>query len=192
MNNIVSGIIGNTLRRYLVVALMASLAVTGGMFAYAYTTSTQTITVSSGGGEYAEILPAVPKLPSYTIFGSYRGAIPGGDLFSINVTSGYPGDLAVNIYLDIIDQMGKNYGLWMAKLRLVQASDNSAYMDVQGIDRPLSLQNGAVTFVSSNMSSGTEYQVELVSGVYRAFPYAYWSGLGTVTPSLTAEVLQAQ
>ena len=192
MKNIIDGIMGNTLRRLLVIALVASLAITGGMFAYAYTTTTQTITVSSGGGEYAEILPAAPKLPSYTIFGSYRGKIQGGDLFSINVTSGYPGDLAINVYLDNIDEMGKNYGLWLVKLRLVQASDNTAYMDVQGIDRPLSLQNGAVSFVSNNMTSGTEYHIELVSGVYRAFPYVYWTGFGAITPSLTTEVLQAR
>ena len=37
MKNIVGGIMGNTLRRYLIVALVASLAITGGMFAYAYT-----------------------------------------------------------------------------------------------------------------------------------------------------------
>ena len=35
MNNIVSGILGNTLRRYLVIALAISLVVTGSMFAYA-------------------------------------------------------------------------------------------------------------------------------------------------------------
>jgi hypothetical protein len=191
MNNIVKGIAGNTLRRYLIIALVASLAVTGGMFAYAYTTSSATIT-ASGSADFADI-GAYYSPPSYSIFGHYRGALPSGDLFSINLTSGYPGDVAVNVYLDNIDQLGKNYGLWLMRLELVQASDNAS-MDIEGdITRPISLNNGVVSFVSDNMSPGTEYRIRSDGGVYKAFPWAYISSVGgTVNPSFTAEVLQAQ
>ncbi|MGB2877244.1 MAG: hypothetical protein WBB97_04345 [Dehalococcoidales bacterium] len=191
MNNIVSGIMGNTLRRYLIIALVASLAVTGGMFAYAYTTSSTTIT-ATGSADYADI-GAYSNPPTYSIFGGYRGALPTGYLFSVNLTSGYPGDVAVNVYLDNIDQLGKNYGLWLMRLELVQASDNAS-MDIEGnITRPITLNNGVVTFVSANMTSGTEYRVRCDGGVYKAFPWAYINAVGgTVSPSFTAEVLQAQ
>jgi len=191
MNKTVSKIAGSTLRRYFIIALAASLAVTGGMFAYAYTTTTQTIAVS-GTADFAEI-GAYYNPPSYSIFGNYRGALPDGDIFSINLTSGYPGDIAVNVYLDNIDQLGKNYGLWLMRLELVRASDNAS-MDIEGdVIRLVSLNNGSVSFVSNNMTSGTEYRIRSDGGVYKAFPWAYINAVGgTVDPSFTAEVLQAQ
>ncbi len=191
MNKNVSGILGSKLRRYFIIALAASLAVTGGMFAYAYTTTTQTIAVS-GTADFAEIGAYYPQL-SYSIFGNYRGALPDGDIFSINLTSGYPGDIAVNVYLDNIDELGKNYGLWLMRLKLVRASDNAS-VDIEGdVIRPISLNNGSVSFVSDNMSSGTEYRIQCDGGVYKAFPWAYINAVGgTVDPSFTAEVLQAQ
>ena len=191
MNKIASGIMGNTLRRYLIIALVASLAVTGGMFAYAFTTSSATIT-ATGGSDFATI-DSYCNLPTYSIFGGYRGALPTGYLYSVNLTTAYPGDIAVNVYLDNIDQLGKNYGLWLMRLELVQASDNAS-MDIEGnITRPITLNNGVVTFVSDNMTPGTEYRIRCDGGVYKAFPGAYITSVGgTVSPSFTAEVLQAQ
>ncbi|MBU2535483.1 MAG: hypothetical protein ABIK32_04710 [Chloroflexota bacterium] len=191
MNNIVSGILGNTLRRYLVIALVASLAITGGMFAYAFTTKTTTITATSGGADYAVIGPNTTDPCGYTVFGKYRGSIPEGYLYSINVTSGYPGDLAVNVYLNNIDQLGKNYGLWMMRLDLVQPSDNAS-MDIEGGVKVLSMQNGVVSFVSNNMTAGSEYRIRSDGGVYKSFSWGYWPGGTAISPSLTAEVLQAQ
>ncbi len=197
MNNIVKGVMGNTLRRYLVIALVASLVVTGGMFAYAYTAATQTITVSAAGADFAEIGAVDTGKPVYSgngkIFGSYRGKIWGGILYSVNLTTDYPGDVAINVYLDNIDEMGKNYGLWMIKLRLVASTDNATAVDVQTIDRPLTLNNGVVSFVAKDLSTSAEYQIIALDGVYKAHPYAYWgTAFGAITPSLTAEVLQAK
>ena len=43
------------------------------------------------------------------------------------------------------------------------------------------------------MTDGTEYRIRSDGGVYKAFPWAYISAVGgTVDPSFTAEVLQAQ
>lgn len=191
MNNIVSGILGNTLRRYLVIALAVSLAVTSGMFAYAFTTKTATITVSSEGADYATIGANTTNPCGYTVFGKYRGAIPEGYLYSINVTANYPGDLAVNVYLNNIDQLGKNYGLWMMRLDLVRPSDNAS-VDIEGGVKVISMRNGVVSFVSNNMTQGQEYRIRSDGGVYRSFPFNYWPGGTEINPSLTAEVLQAQ
>ena len=65
MNNIVSGILGNTLRRYLVIALAASLAVTGGMFAYAYTTSSTSFSVSGTDFDFGNITANTTDIPQF-------------------------------------------------------------------------------------------------------------------------------
>jgi hypothetical protein len=174
MKNIVGGIMGNTLRRYLIVALVASLAVTSGMFAY-----------------YASITGNTTGAPAFTTFGSYRGAIPAGYIFDITPASGYNGDVGVNVYLDNIDQIGYKYGMFMVKLNLVNYSDNGSY-DKDGIDKVLSLNSGMVSFISDNMTPGETYHIMVKGGVYKTYPWSYLSGIGgSWNPSFTAEVLQA-
>jgi hypothetical protein len=192
MKNIVGGIMGNTLRRYLIVALVASMAITGGMFAYAYTTSSVSMTASGTTTDFASISGCTTGAPSFNTFGSYRGAIPAGYLFDVTPTAGYTGDLGVNVYLDNIDQIGYKYGLFMIKLGLVENSTNGS-MDKDGISKVLSLNNGAVSFISDNLTPGTTYNILVKGGVFRTYPHSYLSsGIGgSFNPSFTAEVLQA-
>jgi len=191
MNKIVSGIMGNTLRRYLIIALVASLAVTGGMFAYAYTTSTVSMTVSGASADFADITGNTTGAPTFSAFGSYRGAIPAGYIFDVTPDTNYTGDVGINVYLDNIDQIGYKYGLFMVKLNLVQYSDNGS-MDKDGIDKVLSLNNGVVSFISDNMTGGTTYHIAVKGGVYRTYCWSYLTGIGgDWNPSFTAEVLQA-
>ena len=192
MNNIVSGILGNTLRRYLVIALAASLAVTGGMFAYAYTTSSTSFSVSGTDTDFGDITANTTDIPTYSTFGSYRGAIPSGYIFNVSKETGYTGDIGINIYLDNIDQIGYKYGMFMVRLNLVQYSDNLS-VDVEGMDKVLSMRNGVVSFTSAaNMTDGVTYHILVKGGVYRTFPYSFLTGAGgSWTPSFTAEVVQA-
>lgn len=191
MKNIVGGIMGNTLRRYLIIALVASLAVTSGMFAYAYTTSTVSMTASATSSDYASITGNTTGAPSFTTFGSYRGAIPAGYLFDVTPAAGYNGDVGVNVYLDNLDQIGYKYGMFMVKLGLVDYSTNGS-MDKDGIDKVLSMNNGMVSFISDNLTAGTTYHIMVKGGVYKTYPWSYLNGIGgSWNPSFTAEVLQA-
>ncbi len=191
MKNIVGGIMGNTLRRYLIVALVASLAITGGMFAYAYTTSTVSMTVTGASADFASITGNTSGAPTFTAFGSYRGAIPAGYIFDVVPDTNYTGDVSINVYLDNIDQIGYKYGLFMVKLGLVENSTNGS-MDKDGIDKVLSLNNGEVCFMSDNLTGGTTYHIMIKGGVYRTYPWSYLTGIGgSWNPSFTAEVLQA-
>ena len=192
MKNIVNGIMGNTLRRYLVVALVASLAVTSGMFAYAYTTSTVSMTATGASADFASITGNATGAPSFTTFGSYRGAIPAGYIFDVVPDTTYTGDVAINVYLDNIDQIGYKYGTFMVRLNLVDPSDNGT-MDKDGFDRVLSMNNGVVSFLSDNMIGGQTYHIMVKGGVYRTYPWSYLTSIsssGSWNPSFTAEVAQ--
>lgn len=192
MNSIISGILGNTLRRYLVIALVVSLAVTGGLFAYAYTTSSTSFAVSGTDFDFGDITANTTDIPTYSTFGSYRGAIPAGYIFNVSKESGYMGDIGINVYLNNIDEIGYKYGMFMVRLNLVQYSDNAS-VDVEGFDKILSLRNGVVSFTSAaNMTDGTTYHILCKGGVYRTFPWSYLTGAGgSWIPSFTAEVVQA-
>ena len=195
MNNIVSGILGNTLRRYLVITLVASLAVTGGMFAYAYTTTTQVFGVSETETDFGNVTANTTDAPSISPFGSYRGAIPAGNLFNVSREVGYTGDVQVNVYLDNIDEIGYKYGMFMVRVNLMEwpIISGAGSVDVDGVDKVLSMRNGVVSFISaSNMTAGKTYHIRVKGGVYRTFPFSFLSGAGGEwIPSFTAEVVQA-
>ena len=191
MNNIVSGIMGNTLRRYLIVALMASLAVTGGMFAYAYTTSSVEMDATGASADFADITGNATGAPTFSAFGSYRGAIPAGYIFDVVPDTNYTGDVAINVYLDNIDQIGYKYGTFMVKLNLVDPLSANGTMDKDGFDRVLSMNNGVVSFLSDNLTGGSSYHIMVKGGVYRTYPWSYLNGIsGSWDPSFTAEVVQ--
>lgn len=196
MNNIVSGIMGNTLRRYLIIALMASLAVTGGMFAYAYTISSSQLSVSPQSTDFCSISGCM-TVPEYNTFGSYRGKIDAGYLFEFTPDTNYQGDIGINVYLDNIDQIGYKYGMFFMKLDIVDESSANATISEDGVERIVSLSNGVASFISTNsvnFTAGTTYQVRTSGGVYRTYPWSYLSGIsssGSWIPSFTAEVVQA-
>jgi len=191
MSAIIKGAGGTTLRRYFVTALLLALAVTGGLFAYAYTIASTSLTVGGVSSDFGNITASTANtVSSYTPFGTYRGRIGAGNLFDVTPYTGYNGDIGINVYLDNIDQIGYKYGMFMVKLRLVNSANAS--VDVDGVDKPLSMRNGVVSFTSNNMTGGTTYYIYCVGGVYRTFPWAYLTGAGgSWAPSFTAEILQA-
>lgn len=192
MNNKVSGILGNTLRRYLIIALVASLAVTGGMFAYGYTSSVATITGSSQASDFGNVTANTTGNPAgFNVWGSYRGSIGSGTLFEIVPGSGYTGDVTVNVYLSNVDQLSYKYGMLLMRLAFVDPDNPTQEQDVEGIEKPLTLNNGMVSFTCDNFTL-EHYEVVLRGGVYRSFPWAYLTnqGSGSFTPQVTAEILQ--
>jgi hypothetical protein len=194
MNSIVSGILGNTLRRYLVIALAVSLTVTGGMFAYAFTTATSSLSVSGSDTDFCSITSNV-TVPQFSPLGSYRGKINEGAIFTFTPDSNYTGDIAINVYLDNAYDIGYKYGMFMLTMDIVDPSDNTS-KSIDGRARVLSLNNGVVTLVttSTNITYGNAYNIRVSGGSFRTFPGAYLSYVtsqGSWIPSLTAEVVQA-
>lgn len=193
MNNIVSGILGNTLRRYLVIALAASLAITGGMFAYGYTTQTATITGASQSWDYANVTANATSGMDFDVFGSYRGKINAGTVFTVEPAPTYTGDLQVNVYLSNLDDLSYKYGMILLRMAFVDPANTTQKQDVEGIEKPLTLNNGMVSFTCDNTTALPNYAVRVQGGIYRSFPWAYLTnqGSGSFSPQLTCEVLQA-
>ena len=189
MSEVIKGAGKSKLRQYFVTALMLTLAITGGLFAYAYTTRTTALSVTDAASDFASVT-VNNTVGSFSIFGSYRGRIPQGNLFAVTPAANYPGDLEVSVYLDNIDQLSYKYGLLLMRIRFVDSGNGT--VDVDGIQKPLSLNNGVVSFTATGLTANTTYYIQTTGGVYRAFPWAYinTSG-GTYAPSITADVVQA-
>ncbi|MBA7470062.1 MAG: hypothetical protein GH158_03425 [Dehalococcoidia bacterium] len=193
MNTIIKEIMGSTLRRYFIIALVASLVVTSGMFAYAYTSSVATITGSSEDSDFATVTTNTTGNPgTFSVWGSYRGSIGSGTLFEIAPGTNYLGDVTVNVYLSNVDQLSYKYGMLLMRLAFIDPDNPTDEQDVEMIEKPLTLNNGVVSFTCDNFTL-EHYEVVLRGGVYRTFPWAYLTnqGSGSFTPQVTVEVLQA-
>jgi len=189
MSAVIKATGGATLRRYFVTALLVALAVTGGLFAFAYTSDTTSLNATAATADFASVT-VNNTVPGYNIFGSYRGKIPQGNLFDVTPTTSYPGDLEVNVYLDNIDLLSYKYGMLLVRIRFVDSGNNT--VDVEDMTKPLTLQNGVVSFTATGLTPGTTYYIQTTGGVYRAFPWAYLtSSGGSYDPSITCEVVQA-
>ncbi|MFC1918640.1 hypothetical protein ACFLWW_01525 [Chloroflexota bacterium] len=174
-------------------ALLLALAITGGMFAFTWTTSSATLTTGAASNDFASISANSTGIANitWTPFGRYRGAIPGDTLFDVTPTTGYDGDLEVTVYLANPDELSKNYRFWLVRLQLQDSGGDP--VDAQEDTQVLSMDNGQATFYwpSSNYTAGTQYQIECEGGAYVALP---WVGAGwadTYDPLLFAQVTQA-
>ena len=191
MEQVIQGASKNKLRRYFLTALMLTLAVTGGLFAYAYTTASTSLSVSSGDADIATITDNM-TVPAYKLLGCHRAAIGDGRLFDILPDDDYTGDLEVMVYLDNIDELSGYYGMLLMRVGLYE-SDNVTNVSLSGLDKPLTMNNGVVKFMSintSNFTPGQMFHINCTGGVYRTFPWAYMTG-SDYAPSLTAEIIQA-
>jgi len=163
-------------------ALLLTLVITGGLFAYTYTTDSTTISATAVASDYADV--SANASISYTFHGRERGKIDGGMLFDVTRASGYTGDLEVNVYLANVDELQNDYSFWMLRVELTDSANVSK--DLEGITQVLSLDNPFVTFICSDWA--VPRYVNALGGTYRAFPNVH--GLTGYNPLIFCQVNQ--
>lgn len=175
------------MKKLLIIALVAVLLVSGGMFAATYTTATATIGVTAPTSDFAEVTAENLTALAPTVFGNYSGTWPSGTLFTVTPDAGYTGDLVIHAYLVNTGALSRYYEhLNMA----LQFTDNaSAAADEQGITQVLTLDNSEVRFTWAHGTGGSPYTVELTGGGYRLHPWKSLTG-GSVQPQLWLEIIQ--
>ena len=148
----------NTKRRlYLVIALGLILVLSGGAFAYTYTTAVGTISVGEPSADVAtsNTSASQPDWGSVTDNLSENttcGEVPTGDLFDIIPNAAYSGDIQVDVYLTNAANLTRAYKYLNMKLYL-EGSEESG--ETPGY-RVLSLQNGRANFSLSGITSSSK------------------------------------
>ena len=153
-------------------SLLLTLVVTGGLFAYAYTTDTASIQVDAVSVDFADVSENVTGVASlsYDIQGRVKGAIGAGGLFNITRDTNYTGDLEVIVSLANADKLVENYSFWMMRVEFTDSGLTK--VDSENMTQVISLNNPEVTFyVDSSDLTGTKY-VRTPGGSFRAFPAA--------------------
>ena len=92
----------------LIIALVAVLLVSGGLFAATYTTATATIGVTAPTSDFATVTANLTATAP-TVFGNYSGTWSSGTLFSITPNAGYTGDLVMRVYLVNTGALSRDY-----------------------------------------------------------------------------------
>lgn len=173
------------MKRFLTIALVIALLVTGGLFIYTYTTATATIAVAAPTSDFATITADIPTAP--TVFGKFTGTWPITTLFTITPTVGYTGDLVTKVYLVNTGQLIRYYHHCNM---LVEFQDSTGTIsDEQGIGQLLNLQNAEVQFYWAQDTGTGPYKVKLTGG---SFCLHHWKTLigGSVQPQIWCEVTQ--
>ena len=154
----------------LIMALLLALIVSGGVYAYAYTTAGGTLGVAEPTADVAtsnatETQPDWNSvLADLTSDNKTYGEVPNGPLFDVTPNAAYAGDLVANVYLANSANLTKAYRYFNMKLYLSgseEAGETPNY-------RMLTLQNGEVDF---NME-----ELQPVSGTWTQTSEAEFGG----------------
>ncbi len=174
------------MKKLLIIAIVAVLAITSGVFAFTYTTATTTIGVTVVESDFAEVSANLTGYSAPQVFGKYSGTWPTGTLFDIAPDPSYNGDLVIQVYLVNTGDLVPYYQHLNMVLEF-QDRDN-IIADDQGIAQVLNLQNAAVTFDWSSVNGTKPFYVKLTGGGYRL--HKWKTVTGSYQPQLWAEVTQ--
>jgi hypothetical protein len=172
-------------KRLLIIALAAVLVVTGGAFAYTFTTATATIGVTAPTSDFATVTAGNVTAPN--VFGKFTGTWPSSTLFTITPEPSYTGDLVIRAYLVNTGELIRYYEHLNMSLEFTDNVSSAA--DEQAIVQVLNLQNAEVLFTWANGTGGSPYSVDLTGGSYRLHPWKTLAG-GNVQPQLWLEIRQ--
>ena len=174
------------MKKILLIALVLLLVVTGGMFAYTFTTATATIGVVAPTSDFANVT-AGGGISAPTVFGKFTGTWPSSTLFDITPAANYTGDLVVTVYMINAGQLIRQYQHINMTLEFQDSANSTA--DEQGTVQVLNMQNAEVLFTWSNGTGTSPYKVVLTGGGYRLHPFKTLTG-GSYQPQLWCEVTQ--
>ncbi len=154
----------------LVMVLLLALIISGGAYAYAFTTAGGTLGVAEPTADFATCNATETQpdwnsvLDDLTSDNKTYGEVPNGPLFDVTPNAAYAGDLVANVYLANSANLTKAYRYFNMKLYLSgseEAGETPNY-------RMLTLQNGEVDF---NME-----ELQPVSGTWTQTSEAEFGG----------------
>jgi len=173
-------------KRLLLITLVALLVLTGGMFAYTFTTATATIGVTAPTSDFANVTTG-GSISAPTVFGKFTGTWPSSTLFDITPDPAYTGDLVIKVYMVNTGQLIRQYHHINITLEFQDSTNTTA--DEQGTIQVLNLQNAEALFTWANAQGTSPYKVVLTGGGYRLHPFKTLTG-GSYQPQIWCEITQ--
>ena len=178
------------MKKFIIIALVAVLVATGGVFAYTFTTATATIAVNAIQSDFATVTVNGTYSPP-TVFGRYTGTWPTGNLFDVTPYAAggenYTGDLIIRVYLVNAGELIRYYHHLNMSLDFQDSTGNTAH--IQAENQTLTLQNASVLFDWQYPTGTPPYYVRVTGGSYRLHPWRAMTG-GSEAPQIWCEITQ--
>ncbi len=174
------------MKRILVISVIALLVVTGGMFAYTFTTATATIGVVPQASDFANVTANTTTPPNY-VFGSFTGTWPQQTLFTIEPHDEYTGDLVITVSMVNTGELIRQYR--HLNMVLQYYDKNGDIAGTQGEIQVLNLQNAEVLFDWQSINGTAPFSVNITGGGFRLHPFRNMTD-GSYQPMIWCEVTQ--
>ena len=174
------------MKKILIIALIALAVVTGGMFAYTFTTATATIGVVAPTSDFATVTANTTTPPDY-VFGRFTGTWPQQTLFTIEPDSNYTGDLVITVSLVNTGELIRQYR--HLNMTLQYYDKNGDIAGTQGEIQVLNLQNAEVLFDWQSANGTAPFSVNITGGGFRLHPFRNMTD-GSYQPMIWCEVTQ--
>jgi len=162
-------------------AILLALAVTGGVFAYGQTTATITLGLTAES-DFAEVAENTVNPPSWDVFGSYKGSVDTGKLFTITPDADWTGDTSVVLTLTNAQELVAAYRILVLEIEVHDSIPTSI-----GTTEYLTLGVGEIS-IEFSVTGGSTYTVELTGGWYITHRAGFTND--EASPGIFCQVLQ--
>ena len=138
-------------------AILLAAAITGGIFAYGATTATITLGLTADS-DFASV--AAGTAPVWNVFGSYKGNVKTGTLFTITPDTDWSGDMATVLTLANAQELVAAYRILVFEIEVYDATPAQV-----GTTEYLTLGKGDIDIEFTQATAGP-YTVEITGGFY--------------------------
>jgi hypothetical protein len=168
---------------FLVGAVMLALVITGTLFAQTATTATVTLTLT-GKSDFAAVT-AAGSPPTWNVWGSYKGNMTAGDLFTITPETDFTGDMVAMITLTNASDLVSAYRVMVFEIEIYDSAGTPAQV---GTTEYLTLTRGDITIEIDQTGHTAPYTVEITGGNYMTHRGGWTAG--NEDPTILCDVIQ--
>jgi hypothetical protein len=164
-------------------AVMLTMVVTGSMFAQTATTATVSLTLT-GKSDFAAVT-AAGSPPTWNVWGSYKGNVTTGDLFTITPETDFTGDMVALITLTNASDLVSAYRVLVFEVEIYDSAGTPAQV---GTTEYLTLTRGDITIEIDQTGHTAPYTVQITGGNYMTHRGGWTAG--NEDPTILCDVIQ--
>ncbi len=164
-------------------AVMLALVITGGLFARGATTAAVTLSLT-GKSDFAAVV-AAGSPPTWNVWGSYKGNVTAGDLFTITPETDFTGDMVAMLTLTNASDLVEAYRLMVFEIEIYDSAGTPAQV---GTTEYLTLAKGDASIEIDQTGFTAPYTVQITSGSYVTHRGGWTAG--KEDPTILCDVIQ--
>ena len=169
---------------FFVGAMLLALVITGSLFARGATTATITLALADNP-DFASVV-AAGSPPTWNVWGSYKGNVTAGNLFTITPEASFTGDMVAMLTLTNVADLIEAYRILIFEIEIYDSAGTPAQV---GTTEYLTLAKGDMTSIEIDQTGYTPpYTVQIMSGSYMTHSGGWPSG--REDPTILCDVIQ--